>query len=737
VKYHGNEGILRSYIDLERLFDTNVAGTDVFGGISSPVQGSADLNPHLTETTLLSMINGGQGISSNAAVSISVNTGLSTVTSVVDLASAVTIGDVARLIESGAPAGTTIVADVTGTGLKLQTSSGTITVAEVAGGKAARELGIFTPLGAPVTSTITGSDLDPKLLRTTKLADLLGTKAQGRIVSSGANNDLIITAAQNGSDWDGVTVEFVAGGLAGSEAVSYDSGTKTLTVQVQAGVSTAKQVAAAITADGRFTAEVDYRDRTSAAQSGTNTVEITSFGVITAGGSGEVLDTASGIILNNGGNSATLDISSLETVEQLLNLIQSSGLGLLAEINAQGTGINVRSKLSGADLTIGENGGTSATQLGIRTYTGATQLADLNRCVGVPITADLETLDTGKLDSLQVFARNGTQLDVDLSTATSLQDIVDLINGASGNHFVDPDPLIGTTSVTAQLTSNGNGIDLVDSSSVVNGALRVVAPPGSQAAEYLGLVSPGLNSHSSNFSDDAGNDVISGKNVLGHDLLIVARDGTQLWIDLAGAETVQDVIDRINANPVNNTGTTALTARLARVGNGIELVDASTGTGDLSVHSIEGSVAAEFLGFVPAGQTQSSTNTPDSNGDFVLQSEDRHTLETDSVFNTLLRLRTALQDGDVAEIGRSIDRLDEDLTRVNFASAEIGIRQQNLSIVDIKLQDENVQLRSALSDDIDVDLVEAISNLTARQYAFEASLRTAASLLQISLLNFI
>ena len=39
VEYFGNEGVLRSYVDLERLFDTNLAGTDVFGGISSQVQG--------------------------------------------------------------------------------------------------------------------------------------------------------------------------------------------------------------------------------------------------------------------------------------------------------------------------------------------------------------------------------------------------------------------------------------------------------------------------------------------------------------------------------------------------------------------------------------------------------------------------------------------------------------------------------------------------------------------------
>ena len=68
VEYRGNEGTLRSYVDLQRLFETNLSGVDVFGGISTPVQGSADLSPHLTEDTLLSTLNGGDGISRGAAL---------------------------------------------------------------------------------------------------------------------------------------------------------------------------------------------------------------------------------------------------------------------------------------------------------------------------------------------------------------------------------------------------------------------------------------------------------------------------------------------------------------------------------------------------------------------------------------------------------------------------------------------------------------------------------------------
>jgi flagellin-like hook-associated protein FlgL len=614
VEYRGNEGILRSYVDLERLFDTNLAGTDVFGGISTAVQGSTDLNPHLTEDTLLSTINGGEGLSRNAAISISINTGLTTVVNVVDLSGAVTIGDVARLIESAAPAGTTITAEVTGAGLALETTGVSIAVGEVAQGLAAHELGIFTSPSSPTSPTLTGDDLNPRILKTTRLENLLGTKAQGRLVSSGSNNDIVITAAQNGTSLNGVTVEFVGGGVAGSEVVTYDSFSSTLTVQIEAGFSTADQVAAAITANGLFNAVADYRDAASTTQAGTNAVDIANFPVITSGGSGEVLDTASGFILANGEQSVTLDISSLETVEDLLNSIKGSGLGLLAEINEAGNGINVRSRLSGADLTIGENGGTTATQLGIRTYTGATQLADFNRGIGVP-----------------------TQ-------------------------------------------------------------------------------------------EDPTND----------DLLIKARDGTQLSINLSAAQTVQDVIDLINGHSANNVGTTAVLARLVAKGNGIELVDSSTTTtGAFIVQTVEGSQAAQYLGFVPDGQSQVSTSAPDGSGNFVLQSEDRHTLETDSVFNTLLRLRTALEEGSVEEISRAIGRLDNDLSRVNIAQAELGIRLQNLEVTDFKLQDENVQLTAALSREIDVDLVEAISNLQARQYAFEASLRTAANLLQVSLLNFI
>jgi flagellar hook-associated protein 3 FlgL len=356
-------------------------------------------------------------------------------------------------------------------------------------------------------------------------------------------------------------------------------------------------------------------------------------------------------------------------------------------------------------------------------------LADLNRGIGVP-SNDLEdnTFDPITAADLSITARDGTILTVDLDGAASLTDVANLINNAVGNHT-------GTTDVTASLTSDGRGIQLVDASTATVGNLTVQSNAASEALGFLPAGAADVSDGSPDINGDYS--LNSYRHTREDDFLIVARDGTELWIDATGATTIQDVIDLVNNHVLNNTDTTTVTAQLAANGNGIELVDSSTTTtGDLTVRAGEGSQFAQFLGFIPEGQTEASSNSG-SGGDFSLTSADRNTLEVDSVYNTLIRLRQALEEGDSVAIGRAVDRLDADLSRATFARGEIGARLQTLDVVETRLQDENVQLKSALSNEIDVDLVEAISNLTARQYALQASLQTAASILNLSILDYI
>ena len=81
--------------------------------------------------------------------------------------------------------------------------------------------------------------------------------------------------------------------------------------------------------------------------------------------------------------------------------------------------------------------------------------------------------------------------------------------------------------------------------------------------------------------------------------------------------------------------------------------------------------------------------------------------------------------------------LGNDLTRVSFARADLGARTLSLDTIHSRLQDEDVQLRQTLSEEIDADLAEVISELANKQAAVEASLRLIGQTAQLSLLDFL
>lgn len=493
VVYRGNERELDSYVDLDLPYASNLPGSEVFGTYSPQVIGTVDLNPPLTADTRLADLYGGEGV---APTSISVSDGFST--SVVDLSSAATIGDVANLIAANPPSGRTITATVSATGLVIDiddAGGGNLTIREVVEGTTAERLGILNATGTG-TGPIVGLDLNPRLRLTTQLASLPGP-----------------------------------------------------------------------------------------------------------------IDLASGLQIRQGQDTHTIDFTGAQTVEDLLNAINGSDANVLAQIDPSGDRISVRSRLAGVDFGIGENGGTTAADLGLRSLTGATTLAELNYGRGVQTAA-------------------------------------------------------------------------------------------------------------------------------GTDFTIVRKDGVAIDIDVDGATTIADVIDLINNHPLNLAPATRVDARLAANGNGIELFDGNlAGAGTLTVQATFGSHAAVDLGLVPAGQT-SATATTSASGD-TLSGTDVNPLEVAGVFNSLLRLYDAIAVSDLPGIERAVARMDEDYQRVNFARAEAGARGRSLDALNERLEDENIQLQSALSDEIDTDLADAIAQLTAQQAAMEATLRLTAQTFQMSLFDFL
>jgi flagellar hook-associated protein 3 FlgL len=190
------------------------------------------------------------------------------------------------------------------------------------------------------------------------------------------------------------------------------------------------------------------------------------------------LDLASGLQITNGGQTYTIDTSTAVTLEDLLNAINDSPANTLAQIAPSGDRLIVRSLLSGPDFAIGENGGTTATQLGIRSLTVDTALADLNFGRGV---ASIPGAD------FTIHRKDGFDLAIDVSSAATIGDVIDLINNDAGN-------LNPATRVVARLAASGNGIELFDGNLAGPDQLSITRQFGSNAAWDLGLIPQGVQS---------------------------------------------------------------------------------------------------------------------------------------------------------------------------------------------------------------------------------------------------
>ena len=717
VEFQGNQFSQQTFADIGILFDVSISGNEVFGGISSAIRGTEDLNPQLTRETKISQLNGGLGISPNGVISLTFDptaAGELTTSSTIEISNASTIDDLIRTIEANLPDGAQTRVEISGNALTVTTSNGDLSIGEVFEGTTAAELGINT--GGISFASITSTDLDPTLIKTTQLGDLEGNKSRGTLELVGDNNDLLIESAINGSSFDGLTIDVVDGATLGAEFANYDSGTNTLTVTIAEGVSTAVSVAAAINAEGTFVVTPDVRDATAKGTEGSGEFFVGTYdnggAGLTTGGSNGSIDLASGVRITNGEGEVVIDTSSAETVEDLLNLFNREEYGLRASINAAGTGIDIQSRRSGSDFTIGENGGSTASDLGIRTYTADSLLADFNHGLGVAVGEENQFID----NTLQIAVTDfgvTTNYTIDTEGLTTVQDIIDEINSVTGGN------------VTASLATVGNGITL-------SGTTPAVAGTNSSGDFSLGVdtltltadaVGPAFDQAFTIEIVDSGSGGISSGVV-----------GNAITVDLGGASAnTSDIATEISSSLPGYTASSSGTAAVA--GPTGPIAFSTTGGVDFNpagANSIEVSGGAgQRLGFFGPDETSASSATA------TLTSADNKPHEVDSVFNTLLRLRDALENNNTEAIAAERTTLDEDIDRVTLARAEIGTRVRNLESFKTRIEDEQVDLQSALSDEIDVDFVQAASDYALKQASMQASLQTSASLLQLSILDFI
>ncbi len=369
VKFVGSDKTLLNDVDEATATDFQVNGADVFGALSTRVDGVTTLAPTVSTTTRLDDLKG----SANSGVQkgmLVIGNGTDIVN--LDLSGADSVGDVVNAINNAGLGSVTAAINASGNGLEISGGAGeTLSITDVGGGTLAADLGVRTTAPMAAGAPVVGTSVNARVTKLTPLSAL----------NAGAGIDL------------------------------------------------------------------------------------------------------SGLVITNGAASATIDLTGAVTVEDMINAVNSSNTGVQMSINDDGTGLRLQNPTQGAEMRIAENGGTTASDLGLRSFNATSKLIELNDGKGVRVVdgADFKLTDS-----------NGVGFDVDLTTAmTSVQDVIDAINTAATT---------AGAGVTASFATTGNGITITDTSGGA-GTLKLDAQNYSQAAQDLGLTEPA-----------AGN-VIAGKDV--------------------------------------------------------------------------------------------------------------------------------------------------------------------------------------------------------------------------------
>ncbi len=346
---------------------------------------------------------------------------------------------------------------------------------------------------------------------------------------------------------------------------------------------------------GRTAAELGLRTAPSAVLQGSDlNPAITLFTAVgdLNGGAGIGATAGTGLRIEHAGKVHTVDLNGAATVQDVLNRIRAADPDVYAEISADGSGLRVASRLNGATFSIGENGGTNAAALGLRTFTATTALTGLNLGGGVP---DLSAT------KLNVTRRDGSAIEVSLAGANTIQNVLDKLNAVDPGHFV------------ASLNTTGNGISLTDDS--------------------------------------------------GTGPLTVGENALSTALGLNGSE---------------NTGTTG-----------------------------------------------------------VLAGKDVNPQQPTGVLTLLVTLQRALATNDQSTLNRLSGQLDAETKRVAVVRADVGTRQKLLTDVDNHLQDAQISLKQTISELFDTDFATTVTEFLQRQQSLQGAMQVSSEALKLSILNYL
>jgi flagellar hook-associated protein 2 len=345
------------------------------------------------------------------------------------------------------------------------------------------------------------------------------------------------------------------------------------------------------------------------------------------------LNDGNGVELNSAGNdlhvtfadgtSSDIDVGSSTTLSNVLTAINAaSPTKLSAAISADAKRIVLTDhSIGGGTFAVSDAGaGKTAEDLGLTTAASGGTINGA-ALVGGLTDSLLSSLrggaGIGTLGNISITNGSGVSSTVQLFSTESVSDVVKAINSQA-------------TGVTAAINSSRNGIVLTDTTGGTASNLIVSNADGTNSADALGIA---VNSVATTVdSGSLARETVSRATLLSSlnngdgidvsDIKVTDSSGAVSAVDLNTlghvAETVGDVIDRINASTAGK-----VEARINDTGDGIVLVDKTGGSGSLSVSEVGSGKTAAGLKLLG----KSVTKTIDGTDRQVIDGTSRYTVD--------------------------------------------------------------------------------------------------------------
>ena len=199
----------------------------------------------------------------------------------------------------------------------------------------------------------------------------------------------------------------------------------------------------------------------------------------------------------------------------------------------------------------------------------------------------------------------------------------------------------------------------------------------------------------------------------------IANGDRDVVVDLSNAETINELLALINNSAA------AVVAAINDAGTGISLRSRINGTTLM--------VTKTTL----KNPDRSNKVYPDGTTIFDETADLLALTGSEDIVGNLLFLRNALLENNQQDIQKTLSKFPQGLNRILNQRTKIGARANQLETTQDRGLDSNLINTEILSRTEDLDVVEAISELAARENAFNAALGAASRIILPSLLDYL